>query len=138
MWSHYADRHRGLCLGFDVPDKFLITVDYQPTRHELTLNTERAIKDRSFRTKFDHWWYEKELRLFEDIRRAKREKGLYFKSFSDDLRLREVIIGPRSSVKRTQILNLLSDQVDDVVVKKARLAFQNFEVTEQRNARLWR
>jgi hypothetical protein len=20
MWSHYGDRHKGICLGFDVPD----------------------------------------------------------------------------------------------------------------------
>jgi hypothetical protein len=21
MWSHYADRHKGICLGFDVPEE---------------------------------------------------------------------------------------------------------------------
>jgi hypothetical protein len=28
QWSHYADKHRGICLGFDVPDSLLVPVQY--------------------------------------------------------------------------------------------------------------
>lgn len=28
QWSHYADRHRGFCLGFDVPDALIKEVTY--------------------------------------------------------------------------------------------------------------
>src|SRR4029077_1056950 len=28
LWSHYADKHRGMCLGFDVDDRGLRVVKY--------------------------------------------------------------------------------------------------------------
>ena len=31
QWSHYADRHRGFCLGFDVPDTLIKKVTYGKT-----------------------------------------------------------------------------------------------------------
>ena len=32
QWAHYADRHKGLCLGFDIPDERLTKVDYVDER----------------------------------------------------------------------------------------------------------
>src|SRR6185437_3975601 len=32
LWSHYADKHRGLCLGFAVPDNFSMPVRYTAKR----------------------------------------------------------------------------------------------------------
>jgi len=32
LWSHYASRHTGLCLGFDVPDDCLGPVSYSRKR----------------------------------------------------------------------------------------------------------
>src|SRR4051812_14453020 len=28
LWSHYADKHKGMCLGFDVPDEKIVPVRY--------------------------------------------------------------------------------------------------------------
>ena len=32
LWSHYADRHRGWCLAFDIEDSLLTKVDYVDQR----------------------------------------------------------------------------------------------------------
>ena len=32
QWAHYADKHTGLCLGFDVPDELLMQVKYRKRR----------------------------------------------------------------------------------------------------------
>src|SRR5258708_39847836 len=32
QWSHYSDKHRGLCLGFDVADDFVRRVVYSKRR----------------------------------------------------------------------------------------------------------
>ena len=32
QWTHYADRHKGLCLGFDVPDEYLAKINYIDSR----------------------------------------------------------------------------------------------------------
>src|SRR3989304_9386747 len=28
LWSHYSDRHQGMCLGFEVDDQYLKAVSY--------------------------------------------------------------------------------------------------------------
>ena len=32
QWAHYGDRHKGLCLGFDIPDSFVAKVNYSESR----------------------------------------------------------------------------------------------------------
>ena len=32
LWSHYASKHRGMCLGFDVSDELLQDVEYTKDR----------------------------------------------------------------------------------------------------------
>jgi hypothetical protein len=45
MWAHYADKHYGICLGFDVSDRpgLISEVDYVPDRLQdrLTLDKSR-------------------------------------------------------------------------------------------------
>src|SRR5689334_689389 len=38
LWSHYGQKHYGLCLGFDLPDEKMVTVSYQEARIELADN----------------------------------------------------------------------------------------------------
>ncbi|ESZ42975.1 hypothetical protein X732_04175 [Mesorhizobium sp. L2C066B000] len=62
MWAHYAGSHKGIVLGFDVPEKALYDVDYvkkRPTLTDMGLNildeiTPEDIK-RLIRTKADGW-----------------------------------------------------------------------------------
>ena len=56
LWSHYADEHKGICLGFDVPESCLSEVKYVPER----LQFEQLVPDedqlqRLLRTKFKDW-----------------------------------------------------------------------------------
>src|SRR5262245_59683864 len=39
LWSHYGDRHRGMCLGFDLADQYVMPITYSPDR--LKLDIER-------------------------------------------------------------------------------------------------
>src|SRR5712664_3511303 len=34
LWSHYADKHRGMCLGFDIDDRGLKQVNYVTERQK--------------------------------------------------------------------------------------------------------
>ena len=40
MWSHYADKHMGICLGFDLCDGYLAPVQYVETRIKHSLENE--------------------------------------------------------------------------------------------------
>ena len=104
QWSHYAAKHTGLCLGFDIPDEHLATVHYSGKRlaveAEQLLNS-RALDEATARqflfTKYAHWRYENEMRVFVTLEDRDPTTGLYFANFSDRLRLAEVIVGANSS-----------------------------------------
>jgi len=144
QWSHYADGHRGLCLGFDVPRRHLIDVTYSNKRFEPNLGAfevggEQAQLEleRVFSTKFTHWQYENEVRCTIPLRLTTVKDGLFFEKFSPILHLREVIAGHRSAITRKQLSNILRKKGAGVALLKARLSFNDFKVVRQRDGDLW-
>ena len=144
QWSHYAEKHTGLCLGFDIPDEHLCAVTYSRKRlvvkaesfrnpHELSVDTVT----RFLFTKYSHWRYENEVRCFVTLKDKYPEKNLYFAEFSNKVQLAVVIVGAQSSVTRENLRNALGDLAPSVETFKARLAFKTFRVVRQRNAKLW-
>lgn len=144
QWSHYAAKHTGLCLGFDIPDELLGAVTY--SRKRLVVDVESFRNPRALSvdtlmrflfTKYTHWRYEKEVRCFVTLEEKDPEKNLYFAKFSDRLRLAVVIVGAQSALTRATLLGALGDLAPSVETFKARLAFNTFRVVRQRNAKLW-
>jgi hypothetical protein len=136
LWSHYAHRHKGLCLGFDVPDSLLLAVTYLKTRSSFGDLLPPASGTGSqpgalFYTKFEHWQYEDEVRRVVRLDEADRQGGHYFWPFGWDLKLMEVVAGPRCSVEKSHLQSSLDDQDREVTLTKARLAFRDFEVVTQ-------
>jgi len=138
LWSHYADRHRGICLGFDIPDQWAKPVTYTGTR--LPSDIERqaaATKDIEpglalITTKFEHWRYEDEVRLIFALKHAYAEDPLFFIHYCEALQLKEVITGPRSTVTMSMVRQALGTRNKGVKITRARLAFRSFEVVPNR------
>ncbi len=129
LWSHYADRHRGICLGFDLDDKLVKTVRYVKERTLLPLPpTQEAMDDLLF-TKYWDWAYEEELRGWFKLDQPD-EKGNYFYPFDEKVRLREVIAGPLCETSFESLEKVITSYRTDVSIIKARLAFRSFEVVE--------
>lgn len=144
QWSHYADGHRGLCLGFDMPDAYLHRVSYSSKRLEPDISALEEAGDagasemrRILTTKYTHWRYEREVRCFVTLDESDRESGLYFFEFSPKLTLKKVIVGHRSPVRHNQLVDAFGSDLRGIITRKARLAFQSFSVVEQRNRKLW-
>ena len=144
MWSHYANRHAGLCLGFDIPDECLRKVSYSRKRlvaeaEKLSDPTRLTIRltQKFLLTKYEHWKYEEEVRSFVALEDKDPETGLYFAGFSERLKLISVIVGANSSLSRSDIQMALSEHEENVDVFKARLAFKTFKVVRQKNELLW-
>lgn len=144
QWSHYAARHKGLCLGFDIPDEHLGEVNY--SRKRLIAETETFRDPRQFDvetarrflfTKYSHWRYESEVRSFVTLEDKDPERNLYFVPFSEKLRLAEVIVGAESDITRATLDAALGDLAKQVTRIKARLAFKTFRVVRQRSDKLW-
>jgi hypothetical protein len=146
MWSHYADKHRGICLEFDIPDTNLAKISYCLSRlkDELTelFDTDSNVAERAMRkcltTKFAHWKYESEWRAFFELNQPD-EGGHYFANFDNNLRLTGVIVGPRSTVSRNDLkLALLESGLGYTPTAfQARLAFKSFKVVKNRKQDLW-
>ena len=71
LWSHYGDKHHGICLGFDIREELVEPVRYVGDRIPVIFeddNPENGLA-KSFvldllRTKYEHWIYEEEVRVF--------------------------------------------------------------------------
>lgn len=143
LWSHYADGHRGLCLGFDVSDHLLMNVTYTRKRsksRELFSNVQ-SVKEREMErllsTKFSHWRYENEVRVFVSLEDKDPDIGHYFYPFSDEMKIRQVLVGAEASVTRQEVAEALGNENADIERFKTRAAFQTFNVVQNRNKSLW-
>lgn len=100
MWSHYADSHRGMCVGYDfkrVPEPQVSRVEYGWDRiirtstiwkaiFEKDIDAKKTINDKLFLRKASQWKYEKEYRIF-------MEYGVQ----ESPLRMLDVTFGMRAS-----------------------------------------
>ena len=62
QWSHYAESHKGICLGFDVITSALKKVRYFSNRIKFPLRPKEKDIMKAFITKYKHWQYEEEYR----------------------------------------------------------------------------
>lgn len=135
LWSHYGDKHRGVCLGFDVPDSLLGEVAYLSKRSPLDGLLEQmksAQPGPLFRTKFEHWRYEGEIRRLVKLDEALEVNGHHFWPFGANLELKEVVAGGRCDVEESALQRALGARVRGVTLTQARLAFTKFEVVTQK------
>ncbi len=145
QWSHYADKHRGLCLGFEIPKRYLYRVRYRDKRFEPNVaaieKADEAAEQEMHKvlyTKYSHWRYENEMRLFVNLNDRDPFTGLYYCDFSNSLTLGEIIVGHSSTVTRSELVAALGNLAPKVQMWKARLSFRSFSVVRQRNEALWR
>ena len=58
LWAHYADKHKGICLGFEVNNSILGKVDYVHTRPPRPDELDESFMMRLLFTNFSHRQYE--------------------------------------------------------------------------------
>jgi hypothetical protein len=134
LWSHYGDRHSGVALEFEVHDDDVNEVTYSPNR--TLLDVDGAISRGSFSqqdalslatTKFEHWQYEDEVRVFCSLKDSINEGQLFFQEFSERLKLTSVVKGAMCKLTEKQISQNLPAG-SEIHVVKSRLAFKTFTI----------
>ncbi|SCX76959.1 DUF2971 domain-containing protein [Nitrosospira sp. Nsp13] len=145
QWSHYAEKHTGICLGFDVPDEILSEVSYsrrrfviQPECFRDSSKIDITTAKQVLFTKYSHWRYENEIRCFVTLEEKDTEKNMYFADFSDKLHLTTVIVGARSAITRADLQTALGELSKNVEAFKVRPAFKTFQIVRQCKQSLWR
>jgi hypothetical protein len=129
IWAHYADKHKGLCLGFEVAEKTVRHVRYVDRRLPFPKSPEAIEIEEAynwFLTKFKSWAYEKEIRSWIKLLDT-LDGGLHFKSFDASLRLVRVIAGARCATSLQELENA-ARPLAGVEFIKARAGFSEFEI----------
>jgi hypothetical protein len=138
LWSHYACRHRGLCLGFNIMAELAKKVNYIEKRAMISVGPTtpshqvlEKLTEFVLRTKYNRWSYEEEFRYFvpltDTIEDAARK--LHFYPFGDALTLTEVILGPFCDISLADARQLVKDHCPNPVATfPTRLATQWFAV----------
>lgn len=139
LWGHYADSHKGLALGFEIPEDLLVAVLYRSNRTRIKFDTTQHkvvdgmnVVDQIIRTKFTDWQYEEEYRLFCKLGETETQGGLHFVSFSEDIKLEQVILGMNSTIPIDKIRQLVGNQLSPNRIIRAGMHRRQFKVIEDR------
>jgi len=134
LWSHYADKHQGVALGFDVFKGDLLRVKYQMRRAKFPTNPTKRHVDKILGTKFKSWEYERERRIMVELASAEIDGGLKFERFGAHVVLREVILGPLCAEDVATIRTKVDGIHSGVTTFKAELAERSFKVIASRSS----
>jgi hypothetical protein len=138
MWAHYADRHRGVCYRFDVSTELLWKVHYFKKPRSFgdvrRFSPLRRLKS-LISTKSLEWRYEREHRYVVSLRDEMRVGDLYFESFSDRLRPREIRLGIDCQLSVEDVRAAARKVGLQIAVSKAKISTCSFRVIEDRDFR---
>lgn len=135
LWSHYADKHRGLSLGFDVPVEKIRHVAYVDSRLPWPDKLSEEFTKQLLFTKFAHWSYEDEYRAWASLEEKVVDE--YYANFSEQLVLKQLLVGAESKITRAEIDDILGDIKGAVEVFKVRAAFSSFRIVRNKDELLW-
>jgi hypothetical protein len=135
MWSHYAEKHAGVCLGFDLKRESVHKVYYQEDRlmaklkgNQDPFEIDEELERRLRLTKSHHWEYEDERRMFVTLADEIKVEDLYFRPFDEEMRLSEVILGPRCRRQTEKFRDETMRTSPCAIVFRSRIAFGEFKV----------
>jgi hypothetical protein len=134
LWAHYAEQHRGVCIGFEIPDDICRSVQYVSKKLQFPKSVSDlglAYGDALLFTKYKSWAYEQEIRAYVTLEDP--SGGRFYKEFDDKLRPAVVIAGARCAHQKADFVTALSRQAEHVRLIKARAGFGVFEIVQDRS-----
>ncbi len=155
IWSHYAQAHTGIALGFDVPNLELavqfLKVSYPPDGirpiTDWHLVEPRNSKDRTegnrqitaaYTVKAPSWHYEAERRRFVELHSCQMIGSHFFQEIPHEW-LKRVVLGVRCVIHERDIRNVLksySNEGSDIAIFRAQMNKESYTLKiERRDAR---
>ena len=136
MWSHYADRHRGICLGFDVHEDNCFDVFYSDSMIEFQEKFKRPVNSftledlqKILSLKYIEWKQEDECRIFSPIANSISQDGFSFEQFGKIIQLKEIIFGVQNNSDQASLEKFISQYYeDDIKISRAVLDSKKFQV----------
>ncbi|MEP7229002.1 MAG: DUF2971 domain-containing protein [Ginsengibacter sp.] len=129
LWSHYADAHKGLCIGFNIKD---LVTHFNGTFEKVTyqrdlpvfkfLENQEETFSKTLATKHIQWDYEKEWRITK-INSADQEIDI------PDTTIAEVYLGAKmDAYTKEKIMKILSKKTSPIKIFKMQLSKTLFKV----------
>lgn len=114
LWSHYADKHKGIAIGFETLQDTVLKVDYNPDpiRKQIGLTSDSRTNEKLFldlaKVKYKKWEYENEYRILVKLKDClpPTTDGLRFLKFGSRLIVREIVLGCKFAHKKEHIIKL--------------------------------
>lgn len=134
LWSHYADKHKGVALELEVDNTNIMEVKYRKTR--LRLDIEKIKISGGFseslalklgKTKYIKWKYEQEYRVPIDLSDCLFDAGNYFQSTDDGLRIVGIVEGPLCKLSAKDARDYVP-YGNSITLSRARLAARSYKV----------
>jgi hypothetical protein len=141
LWSHYADKHRGVAFEVNYtidPDK-LIKIAYTDRRPVIDANRSndpdggrsylKPYVDLLIKQKSSGWSYEREYRAFVDlVKDCEISGGLYFRRIPEDF-LTRVILGYKCPFEEKYVLKALEKVgLTSTKVVRARMCLETYSI----------
>jgi hypothetical protein len=131
LWAHYADKHKGIALGFEISKYEILEVKYIPGRVKLELTGDREKDEKIFRdtlasVKYEKWDYENEYRIWVRLEDCTKIDGHHFIEFGDSLKVKEIVLGCKYDNSEKYILKL-SENLGAKVIP-SRMAWGEYKI----------
>lgn len=101
LWSHYANKHTGIAIGFEILQDEVLKVYYNhdPIREQIKLTNYSNTNEKLFlglaKVKYKKWEYENEYRILVKLEDclSPTADGLRFIEFENRLKVKEIVLG---------------------------------------------
>lgn len=138
MWSHYANKHNGICIGFDFPidvfpkDFILMPVIYKNTVSPFDMYADpHRIILHWLTTKSFHWAYEQEVRAIINTKSSKLSNHYVYELEKEYIK--EIIFG--CNISDYEIIKTMSlikkNGYKNILVKKMVIDTEMFSLKEE-------
>lgn len=140
LWSHYANRHKGIVLGFNILKDEILKVDYNhdPIRKQIVLSgdgeTNKKLILNLAKVKFHKWNYEDEYRIIVKLKRdciTSTNNGHYYLKFKDGLIVKRIILGCKfdSKMEHNKLKDILKlAKQFGLKVEQARMEWKGYRI----------
>ena len=137
LWSHYANRHKGVALEFKVLDSVAHSVTYRTNRYALNYEKytgQTPLDERDIQgiwlTKYKQWEYEDEVRVILRKSNCDKQGAMYFYRLGQNIQLQGIVLGPLCDIAIIEIEKSLPKNLRISVIQ-SRLAVRSFSIVKK-------
>ena len=131
LWGHYADKHKGITIGFEISNYEILKVDYVEKRVKLELTNDPQENEQLFlntlgKEKYKKWAHENEYRIWVRLENCTMIDGHYFIQFGNSPKVKEIVLGCKYDNSEEYILKLSKDLSAKVI--PSRMALEEYKM----------